>query len=63
MGEIVNLRRARKAKLRAGEASHAAEQRALHGRTAAERDRERQEAEQARRVLDGAKLAAEEGPA
>ncbi len=54
MGEIVNLRKARKAKLRAEAAEAAAVNRARHGRTLAERERERMEAEQARRVLDGA---------
>ncbi len=52
MAEIVNLRRARKAKLRQAEAAEAAANRARHGRTAAERERERMLAEQARRALD-----------
>ncbi|MFT9093292.1 MAG: DUF4169 family protein [Gluconacetobacter sp.] len=59
MTEIVNLRQARKRKVRAEQAAIAASNRALHGRTLAERDRERQEAERARRVLDGAQLSAE----
>ena len=55
MGEIVNLRKARKAKARADAAIAAAGNRARHGRTAAERERDALEAEQARRALDGAK--------
>ncbi len=55
MGEIVNLRKHRKAKAREQAAADAAENRARHGRTAAERERERIEAEQAERKLDGAK--------
>ncbi|GAA4481895.1 DUF4169 family protein [Gluconacetobacter asukensis] len=56
MAEIVNLRLARKRKARAEQAAVAATNRALHGRTAAERDRDRQEADRARRTLDGARL-------
>ena len=56
MAEIVNLRHARKRKVRAGQAAIAATNRALHGRTAAERERDRQEADRARRLLDGARL-------
>lgn len=59
MTEIVNLRQARKRKVRAEQAAIAASNRALHGRTPAERDRERQEAERTRRALDGARLSAE----
>lgn len=59
MGEIVNLRKVRKSRLRAEAAAEAAENRARHGRTAAEREREALEAAQARRVLDGAK---QDGP-
>ncbi|MBB2204536.1 DUF4169 family protein [Gluconacetobacter takamatsuzukensis] len=58
MAEIVNLRQARKRRARADQAAVAAANRALHGRTAAERDRDRQEAERARRTLDGAQLSA-----
>ncbi|MCU0889296.1 MAG: DUF4169 family protein [Rubritepida sp.] len=49
MGEIVNLRRARKAKAKAEEATVAARNRALHGRTRAARAED--EAEAARRAL------------
>jgi len=49
MGEIVNLRRARKAKAKAAEATDASRNRALHGRTRAERAEDA--AEDARRAL------------
>ena len=54
MGEIVNLRKARKAKARAEAVADAAANRALHGRTAAERDRQLLERDRVRRELDGA---------
>ncbi len=54
MVEIINLRKARKAKLRTDKAAAATENRIRHGRTAAERDLGRLEAEQASRKLDGA---------
>ncbi|WP_448659854.1 DUF4169 family protein [Sphingomonas sp. CJ99] len=56
MGTVVNLRLARKAKARAAAQTTAAANRALHGRTRVERDRDA--AEQARRdaELDGARL-------
>ena len=54
MVEIINLRKARKDKLRAGQADKAAETRVRHGRTASQRERDRLEAEQAARKLDGA---------
>ncbi len=52
MGEIVNLRQARKAKQRQDEAAKAGANRARHGRTAADRERQRMLAEQAQRLLD-----------
>ncbi len=55
MVEIINLRKIRKAKDRAEQADTAAENRARHGRTLAERERDRAAAEQVRRALDGAK--------
>ncbi len=55
MGEIINLRKARKAKARTDAAEAAVENRARHGRTLAERERERSEAAQLARTLDGAK--------
>jgi hypothetical protein len=56
MGEIINLRTARKAKARTAASTQAAENRALHGRTAAEKKRDRIEAERLTRIVDGAKL-------
>lgn len=55
MGEIINLRRARKARDRDAAARQAALQRAAHGRTKAAKQRDT--AEQARRdaLLDGMK--------
>jgi hypothetical protein len=55
MGEIVNLRQVRKAKARAEKSAEADTNRARHGRTLAERDRDRLVEEQARRTLDNAK--------
>lgn len=55
MAEIVNLRLARKARARGEAAVKASQNRALHGRTKAERATERAEAERARRLLDGAR--------
>ena len=57
MAEILNLRRARKARNRAAAAQQAAENRAVHGRTRTERENETRATEIARRQLDGAKLA------
>ncbi len=56
MGEVVNLRQARKAKRRATEAATAAANRAAFGRTKAEKSAERLDRERAERALDGAKL-------
>ncbi len=55
MAEIINLRRARKAKSRADATAEADANRVRHGRTLAEREAEA--AEEARRdhLLDGAK--------
>ena len=55
MAEIINLRMARKAKARSDKVADAAENRARHGRTAAERERDEREADRLRRTLDGAK--------
>lgn len=55
MGEVVNLRRARKAQVRAAAVSHAAEQRAAHGRTKAQRQADAAEQERQAALLDGAK--------
>lgn len=55
MGEVVNLRRARKAKVRAEKELTATANRALHGRTKAERQAEETERARAERTLDGAR--------
>jgi len=54
-GEVVNLRRARKARARAATAANADSARALHGRTLAQKKAEAAEIERARRTLDGAR--------
>ncbi|MFN3433602.1 MAG: DUF4169 family protein [Sphingomonas sp.] len=56
MAEIINLRRARKARDRAAAGKAAAENRAKFGRTRAEREAEAQEAARTARIVDGAKL-------
>jgi hypothetical protein len=53
MSNVVNLRMARKRKVRADKEHAASESRALHGRPRAERLRERLEAERAAGLLDG----------
>ncbi|KPF79540.1 DUF4169 family protein [Novosphingobium sp. AAP93] len=55
MGEVVNLRLARKAAARKGKEAQAAANRAAHGRTRAERAASKAEAERTARLLDGAK--------
>jgi hypothetical protein len=56
MGEIVNLNKARKNHNRAVKARKAAENRIRHGRTRAEKAKDRGEAERRARQLDGGKL-------
>ncbi len=56
MGEIINLRRARKAKAREAAAGEAAANRALHGRTKAEAGLENAERERRDLLLDGAAI-------
>lgn len=56
MGEIINLRQARKQQERARRAAEAAENRATFGRTAAEKRTDVLEAERRRRTQDGARL-------
>lgn len=56
MGEVVNLRQARKRALRAEKERAAAGNRALHGRTKAEKQIARTERERARSALDGHRL-------
>lgn len=55
MGEIVNLRLARKAKARYTAERQAEQNRALHGRSKPEKERQKREAERSARLLDGAK--------
>jgi hypothetical protein len=53
VAEIVNLRMARKRKARAEREAHASEQRALHGRPKAEKQRDRAAEEKSRAFVDG----------
>ena len=57
MGDIVNLRRARKGRERRREEAEAAENRVLFGMTKAERRRTESERDKAERGLDALKLA------
>ena len=61
MGEIVNLRRARRAATRRRDATQAAENRLAHGRSKAERKLEDAQAEKARRELDAHRVETEDG--
>lgn len=56
MAEIVNLRLARKAKMRAEKTVAADRNRTVHGRTAGERTRDRLEAERLARAVDGSRI-------
>ncbi|MGB3537250.1 MAG: DUF4169 family protein [Mesorhizobium sp.] len=53
MADIVNLRMARKHKARADKERVAEQNRALHGRSRIERERDRQEVEKAEKFIDG----------
>jgi len=55
MGDVINLRQARKAKARRDKEAQAASNRALHGRTEAERAAGAVERARAEQLLDGAK--------
>jgi hypothetical protein len=55
MGDVVNLRQARKAKARRNKETQAAANRALHGRTKAERAADDAERVRTEQLLDGAK--------
>lgn len=55
MGEVINLRRARKARVRADAQEKAAANRVAFGRTKAERDAAAAEKTRQQRLLDGAK--------
>jgi hypothetical protein len=63
MGEIINLRTARKRRERVARERDAEENRARHGRTAAEKIRERKDAEAAARHIDAHRLEREPGKA
>lgn len=56
MGDVLNLRRARKAKQRAEKEAAAAENRTRFGRTRADRDKAAAEAELSARQLDGLRI-------
>jgi hypothetical protein len=60
MGEIVNLRLARKAAARRTKEAEAASNRMAHGRTRTEREAAKAEAARAARLLDGAWLERED---
>lgn len=53
MADIVNLRMARKHKARADRKQAAEQNRALHGRSKAEREHDRRQAERAEKFIDG----------
>jgi hypothetical protein len=55
MGEVVNLNRARKDRVKAEAKTTAAANRAAHGRTKGERQKADKERTLAQRLLDGAK--------
>lgn len=56
MGDVINLRQARKARDRKAAEQAASEARARHGRTKAEGALEKAEAEKLSRIMDQAKL-------
>lgn len=56
MGEIINLRLARKAAARKAKEAEAAISRASHGRTRAERTATKAETKRSARLLDGARI-------
>lgn len=55
MDNVINLRQARKAQARAAKARQAETNRALHGRSRAERDRDADTERRMQAVLDGAR--------
>ena len=55
MADVINLRMARKARLRADAARQAEQNRALHGQDKAEQQVQKLDAARATRLLDGAK--------
>jgi len=56
MGDVVNLRMARKQRARADKAAEAAENRARHGRTGAQKTLDRARAEALERHVEGHRL-------
>lgn len=56
MAEIVNLSRVKKQRARAAAADQAQQNRALHGRTKAEKARDATDAARRKTALDGARL-------
>jgi hypothetical protein len=60
MADVINLRQQRKAKARTQKEKQAAENRALHGQTKAEKQKKKREKERAERLLDGHKRETEE---
>lgn len=62
MGDVVNLRMARKHKARAEKQQAASENRALHGRSKAERLRDQVEAGKAASFVEGHRLADRDKP-
>ncbi len=56
MGEIVNLRRVKKARQRAAEAEAAQQNRVRHGRTATEKANDERGRQRQAQVIDGARL-------
>ena len=56
MGELVNLRRVKKARDKARQAAEAAANRLLHGQTRAEQAARHARADRERRLLEGARL-------
>jgi hypothetical protein len=61
MAEIVNLRQFRKTAKRTADARVADANRAKYGRTKAEKERDRIEAERLARAVDGAKIERQDG--
>lgn len=59
-GNVVNLNRFRKKKAREEKEKRAATNRILHGRTGAQKERERLDRERAERALEGKRLEPEE---
>jgi hypothetical protein len=62
MSNVVNLRMARKRKARADKEQAASENRALHGRSRAEKLRDRMQAEKAENFVEGHRLRDRDSP-